>query len=80
MLQNLYVNNLILGSTTEESIIRHFKKARTIMSEANFNLRSWASNSPKLQARIMNPCYKLLYKRKKVADANLLVDLHQQIK
>ena len=66
MLQNLYVDNLISGSTTEESIMQYFKKARIIMSEANINLRSWAFNSPKLQARIMNSCYKLLYKRKKL--------------
>ena len=36
------------------------------MSEANFNLMSWASNSPKLQATIH---------KEKVADANLLVNL-----
>ena len=36
------------------------------MSEANFNLRSLASNSPKLQA---------IVHKKKVADANLLVNL-----
>ena len=66
MLQNLYVDNLISGSTTGESIMQYFKKARIIMSEANFNLKSWSFNSPKLQARIMNSCYKLLYKRKRL--------------
>ena len=40
ILQNLYVYSLISGSTTEESIIQYFKKARAIMSVANFNLRS----------------------------------------
>ena len=66
MLQNLYVDNLISGSTTEESVLQYFKKARAIMSEVNFNLMSWASNSPKLQAIIH---------KEKVADANLLVNL-----
>ena len=40
MLQNIYVNNVISKGTTEESVIQYFRKARAIMSEANFNLRS----------------------------------------
>ena len=50
MQQNLYVDNVISGSPTEESAIQYFNKARKIMLDANFNLRSWASNSQHLQA------------------------------
>ena len=46
MLQNLYVDNVISGGPTEEGVIQYFRNARAIMSGANFNLRSWASNSP----------------------------------
>ena len=30
--------------------MQYYKESRAIMSNANFNLRSWASNSIKLQA------------------------------
>ena len=49
MIQSLYVDNVISGGPTEESVVQYFRKARTYISEANFNLRSWASNSPQLQ-------------------------------
>ena len=49
MQQNLYVDNVISGSPTKESAIQYFNEARKIMSDANFNLRSWASNSQHLQ-------------------------------
>ena len=66
MLQNIYVDNVILGGATEESVMQYFRKARAIMSEANFNLRSWASNSLKLQA---------IVQEKRVADINQVVNL-----
>ena len=50
MQQNLYVDNVISGRPTEASAIEYFNEARKIMSDANFNLRSWASNSQPLQA------------------------------
>ena len=50
MQKNLYVDNVISGSPSEESAVSYFHEARKIMSEANFNLRSWASNSQQLQA------------------------------
>lgn len=43
MLENLYVDNI--GCDSEESVIEYYKTARSIMMDANFNLRSWASNS-----------------------------------
>ena len=48
--QNLYVDNVISGSPTKEPAIQYFTESRRIMSEANFNLRSWASNCQQLQA------------------------------
>lgn len=45
MLENLYVDNIITGCTSEETAVTYYHTARTIMKEANFNLRSWASNS-----------------------------------
>ena len=66
MLQNLYVDNVISGGPTEEGIIQYFRNARAIMSGANFNLRSWASNSPHLQAVVQ---------RENIADANQVVNL-----
>ena len=50
MCQNLYVDNIVSGGSTEESVMKYFREARAIMSEANFNLKSWASNSHCLQA------------------------------
>ena len=49
MEQNLYVDNVISGSLTEASAVQYFTEARKIMSDANFNLRSWASNSQQLR-------------------------------
>jgi len=49
--RNLYVDNVISGCQTEEDILSYYTTARTIMADAHFNLRSWASNSPKLQSR-----------------------------
>jgi len=53
MLQNLYVDNTVTGCDSEETAVTYYSMARTIMSDANFNLRSWASNSKVLmeQAR-----------------------------
>ena len=51
MLQNLYVDNVISGGPTEENVVQYFKKAKAIMSEANFNVRSWASNSPHIEGK-----------------------------
>ena len=53
MLQNLYVDNVISGGPAEEGVIQYFRNARAIMSGANFNLRSWASNSPHLQVIVL---------------------------
>ena len=46
---NIYVDNVISGCDTETQLVHYYTKARDIMSQANFNLRSWASNSTTLQ-------------------------------
>ena len=43
--QNLYVDNIISGCSSAEAATQYYQQARQIMKEANFNLRSWASNS-----------------------------------
>ena len=48
--QNLYVDNIISGCSSEEAATQYYHQAREIMKDANFNLRSWASNSPMLNA------------------------------
>ena len=48
LLQNLYVDKILSGRATEEESVVFYSEARTILSEANFNLRSWASNSTQL--------------------------------
>ena len=40
MTQNLYVDNIVSGGTTEQSVTQYFVEAIAIMPEANFNLRS----------------------------------------
>ena len=46
---NLYVDNVLTGCTTELEAIDYYSKARSILSQAKFNLRSWASNSEQVQ-------------------------------
>ena len=52
MLENLYVDNIITGRESDEAAVCYYSTARTIMSEANFNLRSWASNNNKLKEQV----------------------------
>ena len=48
MLINLYVDNIVTGCNSEEDALLYYNTARSIMKDAQFNLRSWASNSRKL--------------------------------
>ena len=50
MKSNLYVDNIITGGTTEQAVVSYYREARSIMSDANMNLRSWSSNSVELKA------------------------------
>lgn len=45
ILHNLYVDNLVSGCQTEQGALNYFRQSRTLLSIANFNLRSWTSNS-----------------------------------
>ena len=46
MKSNLYVDNIL---TPEQAVVSYYREARSIMSDANMNLRSWASNSVELK-------------------------------
>ncbi|XP_060597510.1 uncharacterized protein LOC132751365 [Ruditapes philippinarum] len=46
--RDLYVDNVISSFQQEQDLLNYFRYARTLMSEAGFNLRSWTSNSSKL--------------------------------
>jgi len=48
--QNLYVDNIITGFSNKDDGVKYYHKARQIMSTANFNLHSWASNCINLRA------------------------------
>ena len=47
MLTNLYVDNIVTGSKSEDTIHYH-NAAHSVMKEVQLNLRSWASNDHKL--------------------------------
>ena len=49
MKDNMYVDNVISGCDQETEVVHYYEEARSIMKEANFNLRSWATNSPLLR-------------------------------
>ena len=61
ILQNLYVDNILSGCSTEEGSLVYYTEAKHILSEVNFNLWSLASNSDQLCAAA---------KKNKVADMN----------
>ena len=49
MKENIYVDNILSGCNTEDELLTYYKHSREFMSQANFNLRSWLSNSCRLQ-------------------------------
>ena len=48
LIRNLYVDNVVSGSHSEEAAVDYFIQSRSILGKANFNLHSWASNSKQL--------------------------------
>jgi hypothetical protein len=48
----MYVDNILSGADTELSASQYYDESRSIMTEAKFNLCSWASNSPTLQQKV----------------------------
>ncbi|XP_048582690.1 uncharacterized protein LOC116603367 [Nematostella vectensis] len=51
MRDNLYVDNIITGCETHQEALSYYDESRSVMTEAKFNLRSWASNSQPLLHR-----------------------------
>jgi len=47
--RNIYADNIISGLDNEVQQLQYYTQARHIMGKANFNLRSWATNSTTLQ-------------------------------
>lgn len=66
MKDNMYVDNVISGRDQETEILRYYQESRSIMTAANFNLRSWASNSPLLREQT---------KKDQTADTNTVVNI-----
>ena len=52
MKHNLYVDNLISGCDSEQEVIDYYTESRSIMRQANFNLRSWSTNSRNLATSV----------------------------
>lgn len=66
ILANLYVDNIISGCNSQDQAIQYYNSSRSIMKEANFNLRAWASNCSQLNS---------LAEKDKVADNNISVNI-----
>ena len=49
LIRNLYVDNVVSGTHSEEAAVDYFIQSRSILGKANFNLRSWAFNSKQLK-------------------------------
>ena len=64
--QNIYVDNIISGFPNIDVATQYYLKARQIMSDAHFNLRSWASNHHSITA---------LAQQDKVADSRITVNV-----
>ncbi|XP_052777853.1 uncharacterized protein LOC128215181 [Mya arenaria] len=45
LLRDIYVDNIISSFSQERNVVDFFRDTRELMSAANFNLRSWNSNS-----------------------------------
>ena len=45
----LYVDNILTSFDNENSVIDYYRRSRELLTKGGFNLRSWNSNSPKLQ-------------------------------
>ena len=66
MKDNMYVDNVISGRDQETENLHYYQESRSIMTAANFNLRSWASNSPLLRAQT---------EKDQIADTNTVVNI-----
>ena len=48
------MDNVISGCKSESEAAQYYNEARSILSQAKFNLRSWASNSKHVQLLAQN--------------------------
>jgi len=49
--ENLYVDNVLTSFDNKDDLLKFYTESRSILSAANFNLRSWASNCHDLVTR-----------------------------
>ena len=45
ILNNLYIDHVLFSSADESELVNFYKTAKAIMTQGNFNLREWATNS-----------------------------------
>ena len=64
--RNIYVDNIISDFPNIDAATAYYHKARQIMSDAHFNLRSWASNHHSIT---------VLAQQDKVADSRTTVNV-----
>ena len=50
---NLYVDSIVTGCETESQAVQFFQEARSMMCNAGFNLRTWASNNESLTRKAL---------------------------
>ena len=63
---NISFDNILSGYNSEEDLLLYYKQFRSLMSQAKFNLRVWATNSDQL---------KDVTRRDKPSDPNTAVGL-----
>ena len=51
LLQGTYVDNVMHANNKESNMVRFFETSRDLLSQGNFNLRRWTSNSPQLMEK-----------------------------
>ena len=51
LLQGTYVDNVMHANNSENNMVMFFETSRDLLSQGNFNLRRWTSNSPQLMAK-----------------------------
>ena len=49
--RGIYVDNIMYATDSEEEIVEFFEISRQVLAKGSFNLRQWASNSPKVMQK-----------------------------
>ena len=52
IVENVYVDNVITGSTDEAAALRFYNESKAMFKEASMNLREWCSNSDEVMEQI----------------------------